>query len=249
MTINWPRRLREFGVFGAAGLFLAFINPYDSTAGAPFALRAVYWVGLVMLGSYAAEAGRALLDRFRPDSHIILAIAVTSVSAALGVTAALMLLELALTGRTIPLQFLPRMFGLVWVISIAMTGIGFMADKSILAPPPTDAPAGAGPVETFLSRLPLKFRQAELHAVSSEDHYLRIHTSLGEELILMRLADALRELDSAGGLQVHRSWWISKAAVRDVKRAGGKVYLVLPSGKEAPVSRTHQPAAKAAGLL
>ena len=77
----------------------------------------------------------------------------------------------------------------------------------------------------------------------------RIHTSLGEELILMRLADALRELETAGGLQVHRSWWVSKAAIRDVKRSGGKVFLVLASGKEAPVSRTYQAEAKAAGLI
>ncbi|MFN7164081.1 MAG: LytTR family DNA-binding domain-containing protein, partial [Hyphomonas sp.] len=71
----------------------------------------------------------------------------------------------------------------------------------------------------------------------------------GEELILMRLADAVRELDGSGGLQVHRSWWVAAAAVRDVKRQGGKVSLVLPSGKEAPVSRTFMADARAAGLL
>jgi DNA-binding LytR/AlgR family response regulator len=101
----------------------------------------------------------------------------------------------------------------------------------------------------FLARLPLKFRQAELQAISSEDHYLRVHTNLGEELVLMRLADAIRELEGAGGLQVHRSWWVSKAAVRDVKREGGRVSLVLASGKLAPVSRTFQADAKAAALL
>ena len=65
----------------------------------------------------------------------------------------------------------------------------------------------------------------------------------------MRLADAIRELEGAGGLQVHRSWWVSKAAVRDVKREGGRVSLVLASGKLAPVSRTFQADAKAAALL
>ncbi|MBA3068514.1 MAG: LytTR family transcriptional regulator [Hyphomonas sp.] len=249
MSIDWPRRLREFGVFGAAGLFLAFLNPYDSASGASFWMRAVYWVCLVMVGSYSAEAGRVLIDRFWPRGPLPVVMGLVSVAAALGVTAALMLIDYSFSARTIPLQHLPRLFGLVWVISIAMTAVGYMADKSILAPPPANAPDGAGPAETFLSRLPLKFRQADLYAVSSEDHYLRVHTNLGEELILMRLADAVRELDGAGGLQVHRSWWVSKAAVRDVKRAGGKLFLVLPSGKEAPVSRTYQPEAKAAGLL
>lgn len=248
MSINWPRRLREIGVFTSAGLFLAFINPYDSTGGAPFWVRAIYWVGLVMLGSYSAEAGRTLLDRFMKKSHLILILAVTSISAAVGVTAALLLIDLALAGRTIPISALPRMFGLVWVISIAMTGVGFMADRSVLSPPPTNAPEGAGPVETFLSRLPLKFRKADLYAVSSEDHYLRIHTSAGEELILMRLADALRELSGAEGLQVHRSWWVAKSGVKETKRSGGKLVLVLQSGAEAPVSRTYLAAVKAAGF-
>jgi DNA-binding LytR/AlgR family response regulator len=48
---------------------------------------------------------------------------------------------------------------------------------------------------------------------------------------------------------VHRSWWIAAAAVRDVKRSGGKIMLVLPSGKETPVSRTYTANAREAGLV
>jgi len=33
-----------------------------------------------------------------------------------------------------------------------------------------------------------------IYAVSAEDHYLRVHTSLGETMVLMRLADAVRQL-------------------------------------------------------
>ena len=84
--------------------------------------------------------------------------------------------------------------------------------------------------------------------MSSEDHYLRIHTSRGEELILMRLADAVRELDGAAGVQVHRSWWVAKGGVADAKRDNGKLVLVLKSGTEVPVSRTYLTAAKEAGL-
>ena len=249
MDINWPRRLRELGIFIAAGLFLAVINPFNATPGAGFPIRAAYWVLLIAAGGYSAEAGGHVFERVWPRSPLPVTLAVISLTAALSVTAVLLLMDFALTGRPFPLRYLPRMFGLVWVISIAMTAVGFMADRSILSPPPPTAPEGAGPAETFLSRLPLKFRQAELYAVSSEDHYLRVHTSLGEELILMRLADAVRELDGAGGLQVHRSWWVAASAVKDVKRTGGKITLVLPSGKEAPVSRTYAAATREAGLI
>ena len=56
----------------------------------------------------------------------------------------------------------------------------------------------------FLERLPAKLRGAEIWAVQSEDHYLRLHTSLGQELILMRLSDAVAELEGVEGVGVNR---------------------------------------------
>ena len=75
----------------------------------------------------------------------------------------------------------------------------------------------------------------------------RLHTSLGEALILLRLADAVRELASVEGLQTHRSWWVAKQGLADVTRGDGRVTLKLKSGVEAPVSRTYQKAVKDAG--
>jgi len=241
-------RLREAGLYVAAGLFLAFLGPFNATPGFPFWATALYWIGLIFVGSLTAEGARALLSAKWPDLPLAPYLLIISLAAAAAATLGVMAIETLFIEREMPARYLPVLFGIVWVISLAMTGIGYMAERSILYPPP-EAPEGAGPAETFLSRLPLKFRQAELHAVSSEDHYLRVHTSLGEELILMRLADAVRELEGGGGLQVHRSWWVAIAAVRDVKREGGKVSLVLPSGKQAPVSRTYAAGAKAAGLI
>ncbi len=240
-------RLREAGIYAAAGLFLAFLGPFNATPGFPFWATAFYWIGLIFVGSLTAEGARALLSAKWPDLPLAPYLLFISLAAAAAATLGVMAIETLFIQREMPARYLPTLFGIVWVISLAMTGVGYMAERSILGPPP-EAPEGAGPVETFLSRLPLKYRQAELHAVSSEDHYLRVLTSLGEELILMRLADAVRELEGSG-LQVHRSWWVATAAVREVKRTGGKLSLVLPSGKEAPVSRTYAAGAKAAGLI
>ena len=95
----------------------------------------------------------------------------------------------------------------------------------------------------------MKYRTADLHAISAEDHYLRVHTRLGEELILMRFSDALRELDGADGLQAHRSWWVARTGVVDSRREDGKLLLVLKSGGLAAVSRTYASTVKAAGLI
>jgi len=76
-----------------------------------------------------------------------------------------------------------------------------------------------------------------IYAVSSEDHYLRLHTSKGADLILMRLSDAVVELEGLEGAQTHRSWWVARDAVEGSRRDGDKVFLTLKGGIEAPVSR------------
>ena len=106
----------------------------------------------------------------------------------------------------------------------------------------------AGPVR-FLERLPLKLRGAEIWAVCAEDHYLRVHTSKGQDLILLRLSDAIAELDGLEGAQTHRSWWVARAAIADAKRGDGRAVIALPDGAEAPVSRTHVKTLRAAGWI
>jgi len=82
-----------------------------------------------------------------------------------------------------------------------------------------------------------------------EDHYLRVYTRLGSDLILMRMRDALAELDGLDGAQIHRSWWVARAAVERVVRDGRNVTLALPGGLQAPVARSQVAVLKAAGWL
>ena len=101
---------------------------------------------------------------------------------------------------------------------------------------------GKNSIEGFLKRLPLEFQDARLYALSSEDHYLRVHTDRGEELILMRLADAVRELDAAAGMQTHRSWWVARDGIAKISNFDGKQTLTLKSGATALVSRSRKSA-------
>lgn len=113
---------------------------------------------------------------------------------------------------------------------------------------PQEKPTTENPTQAFLNRLPMKFRSAELYAVSSEGHYLRVHTDKGSTLILMRISDAVKELAQADGLQVHRSWWVAKDGVEETKNAKGRRSLVLKNGEIAPVSRANIPALKSINL-
>ena len=81
-----------------------------------------------------------------------------------------------------------------------------------------------------------------------EDHYVDIVTDKGKTLVLMRLADAIRETAPIAGLQIHRSHWVARDAVVKVHRSDGKLILELSNGLKLPVSRGYLPAAKEAGL-
>ena len=83
--------------------------------------------------------------------------------------------------------------------------------------------------------------------MQAEDHYVRLHTSKGSALILLRLADAAAELEGSEGARVHRSWWVARSAVAGTGRRGAQTVLKLPDGTEAPVSRSQASELRRAG--
>lgn len=99
-----------------------------------------------------------------------------------------------------------------------------------------------------LDRLPLDKRGA-LVALSVEDHYVRVRTVQGEEMVLMRLGDAVREAAPCAGLQVHRSHWVALDQVRAARREGDRAVLSMTHGPDIPVSRANMAAIRDAGLL
>ena len=100
----------------------------------------------------------------------------------------------------------------------------------------------------FLNRLSPALG-SELLALEMEDHYVRAHTRLGSDLVLMRMRDAVAELDGLEGEQVHRSWWVARDAVAGVTRDGRNLRLQLDNGLEAPVARNRVPELKQLGWI
>ncbi|MEE9381651.1 MAG: LytTR family DNA-binding domain-containing protein, partial [Hyphomonadaceae bacterium] len=246
IAIDWSARGRDFAIFLAIGTFLAFIDPYSATATLPLWGKWLYWTGLIMVGVYVGEAATWAMEKLFPNLHAIVSTLILSLVAALAVTATILTIQ-SIIGPYVPTAYWLGLYFSVWVISIAMTGIGFLMDQTFNNKAPATEDLGKG-IDTFLERLPIKYRGAALYAVSSEDHYLRVHTERGEELILMRLADALRELAGADGLQTHRSWWVAVDGVADTAKTNGRTVLILKSGAEAPVSRSYAKAVREKGL-
>ncbi|MEM1195928.1 MAG: LytTR family DNA-binding domain-containing protein [Pseudomonadota bacterium] len=116
---------------------------------------------------------------------------------------------------------------------------------TVAAPQPLSNPAPKNPL---LDALPAALG-SDVLALEMEDHYVRVHTALGSELVLMRLRDAMSHVADIEGRQTHRSWWVARGAVEDVVREGRNIRLVLACGIEAPVSRAQVSELKQAGWI
>ena len=236
-------------VLGLAALFTWF-GVYGTEG--PLWIRIGLWVVTIGVGALSSVlvVPWAFEGPFKTRPVVVKGLVATSVIS-LPVTAALLAIMAASGDMPGPGGW-PRQYGLVWVVTAIITAVGYLVSRyrSLSQEIATTEPNGsASAAEAFLDRLPLKYRGAQLYAVSSEDHYLRVHTDRGEELILMRLADAVRELSGADGLQTHRSWWVAANGVDEAQRTNGKLLLVLKSGVKAPVSRTYTGAVRAAGWV
>ncbi len=244
IAIDWKKQGRTAAVLLAVSAFLAFVNPYDATGGLLYPFALLYWFAMVLCGAFGAELSMGLFDKYYEHGPMIARLIVGAVMSALLVTSFILMIE-ALFNRAVPVAYWPQLYGLVLVIAAAITTVGYLVDQTANRP----ASDSADGLAAFIQRLPVKYRTSQLHAISSEDHYLRVYTDFGEELILMRLADAVRELAGSDGLQVHRSWWVAKAGIADEKRENGRSFLILHSGTQVPVSRSYHAKAKAADLI
>lgn len=218
---------------------MAAVGAFGS-GGAPAAVRFAYWIGVMLVGAVGYWGVSSLIGEARfarrpfAMSTLLVALATPPMTVIVWLTTS-WTFGFPATGRGLTWFMTP-----VLLVSVAMTVLSYFVHRQpgrTHATPQGSAPQGGAP--RFLERLPLKLRGADLHALQAEDHYLRLHTSHGSDLILMRLSDAIAELEGIEGARTHRSWWVARDAIIDVAKGDGRAMLKLKGGVEAPVSRTH----------
>lgn len=237
---------RGVSVAVGAGVVLALTGAFGTDI-APLWLRFAYWVPLILVGAIWAHLCSRLIERaIDPDERPWLTVAALSVATAGPVVLVVWLVTgLVFEGEVYAAGRIVHFIGPVLVVTVAISAINVFLARP--RPVQTHAGAtGAAPAR-FLDRLPPRLRGARLLAVQAEDHYLRLHTDRGSDLILMRLSDAVAELAGLEGARTHRSWWVARDAVTDVSRGDGRARLTLTGGLEAPVSRRYARALRAAG--
>ncbi|MEP2735631.1 MAG: LytTR family DNA-binding domain-containing protein [Erythrobacter sp.] len=251
----------DLAIMVVIGVVLALIGPFGSFE-LPLALRLMNWVGFALIGyliyapmSLVVEWGSRKLDL--PEWGVWIAAVLVATVPMTAVVWSMGFLgrafqwpsaEEALTSYFYVLVIGGGISALFYAIGARkgdpashVQGAEALSSNAGVTAPPLPEPA-------FIERLPSALG-SDLIALEMEDHYVRAHTALGSEMVLMRLRDAVAELGDLEGMQVHRSWWVARGAVEDVRREGRNIRLVLARGIEAPVSRANVSALKDAGWI
>lgn len=229
------------------GIILAILGPFGSFD-APFWMRLAYWVptmvvgGVIGAGSSIWLDGTRLFDRRPLLRALAFSTFMTGVMTfvAWGAGALVFGPEHVAFGRTFVFY--------VWIVTIIITGIAeLMRAQRVAAAAAPVSKTSPAVAPSLAARLPDKLKGGTILALEGEDHYVRVHTDKGSDLVLIRLGDAVGEMGSTPGARTHRSWWVARQAVTSVRRDSGRTSLVLSTGTEVPISRGYASELREAG--
>lgn len=258
----WRRCAAEVSLVIVIGPLFAWIGPFGTAEAGP-AESLIYWCSLLVswfvsvaltetvLGQ--SERFRSLSPKMRRTATILLAAMPMMVAAASATH--------ALNGwRSTTDEVLELYVQIIVLGSIALYSASVMMPQwrkvishlAPMGPTPEPAPrrpaiehvseeeqaAAPGTVGRLNARLPPKLR-GRIVCLEMQDHYVRVHTDAGSALVLLRLGDAIAEVDSDAGRQVHRSWWVLDEAVERFERVGRTGALTLGNGLKVPVSQRY----------
>jgi len=240
----FTRSWRFWATLALVILIFAVTGPYGTSEKMTFGVRLGYWLivhsvtwAIAIVCAMVAEVFlRAWINR------TLVRMMIGSLVAALPIGFALGVIDFAFTGlwtemnsglhRALFALPLCALFCLLSYVAMQRQ----IHQVAVPATPSTVPQPTTSSEPDILARLKPQNR-GPLVRLSVEDHYTDVVTTRGHELILLRFADALKELGTTPGLQVHRSHWVADAHVETLKRDNGKLFVVMKDGTEIPVSR------------
>ncbi|NRA89078.1 MAG: LytTR family transcriptional regulator [Rhizobiales bacterium] len=214
-------------------LILAQIAPYNSNDISNFGLRFLYWASICSVSWFAWVIINSWLENKLKWPYFFVGALVTFLMT-IPLTAYIIILTTFVFNHTLSPQFMT----IFWVEVIATSLCIYVLIYVIVANlTKTDQTKdNTTPNPHFL-----KNTKGKLLYIKAEDHYLRIVTSHQNKLILYKLSDAIHQLNTSDieGMPIHRSYWVTKFAIKNHVKDGRKNLLQLINEEQLPISTTY----------
>ncbi|WP_299410844.1 LytTR family DNA-binding domain-containing protein [uncultured Roseobacter sp.] len=236
-------------VVGAAIILTAMAGPYYTLERLSFPERLVYWgitiplsaLTMTFLSTFAYR-----LTEAKSLNWVIVAI-LAGLAGVIPVTGSIYLSEGIATGFEegwldgvgffrLAMFVAPSLIGVTFVVNALFEFQVVGQERPVLEPAPQTL--------TLLQRKLPHHLGHDIITVQAQDHYVEVTTLKGSALVLMRLGDAVRDLEPLGGLQVHRSWWVNPAHLARTETGKSGQELVMTNGLSVPVGRSFRKALK-----
>ena len=233
----------------AVGVVLGVLGPFGTFQSLEWPARITYWLSIVLVNWVPCDLAVRRLDGWLTESLPARPVVVPLLGSVLAAIPATGVVHTAGVIAGLPGEGILSLFWKVLLVCAVLSAAFYLnapeEPDTAAATPSPDPPEGPTPSENsstfghlFFQRLERPIR-GELLCLHMQDHYLAVHSTDGEQLILCRMEDAARELEGLGR-RVHRSWWVAHDAVAEIKRRNGRMSLLLKDGREVPVGRTYQ---------
>ena len=225
--------LTVLAVWILTSLAAALAGPFGTYNSQPFILRLGYWALVIGVSVPIGATIRVLWQQFLGDKlewveDLVVVVTLTVVFGPM-----LVLLNLWMILHTDHPDLDWRLSVVAtFFIGAAIVGIGRLIRSST---------EDSGSAETSQQRDRLLERinapeGVRLAKVSSDNHHIKIRTDdNAEHRILMRLRDAVTEIDVEDGIWVHRSHWVAFQQIRSIEIVNGKEVVKMRYGCDVPI--------------
>lgn len=241
-------------VYGVAIFVCVFFGPFDTILDLSFWERAAFWtVAITSVGLVIELCMIAVLEsRWAANWHIALKLCLGAMIGAVPGGSFMIAINKIFRPEHLDGLVFPTLWFKVTIMAILIAGLEHLIWTRFRLPLSSDvqdesseqdrlAPFSA---PRLLSRLPDRLRMAQIISMSMQDHYVEINTTLGSEMLLMRLSDAIDLLDGMSGAQTHRSHWVARDHAQHLTKVARRHELTLSDGRKLPVSNRYLDAVK-----
>lgn len=242
-------------VFGLAIFMCVFFGPFDTIIDLGFWQRVSFWtVAITSVGMVIELCMIGVLEsRWCENWYVGLKLTLGAMIGAVPGTSFMVAINTLFRPEHLSNLNFPTVWLKVTIMALLIAGLEHLIWMRFRSRQSSDhfeivdtdqpaAPPDVIALPRLFSRLPDKLREGQIISMSMQDHYVEISTTLGSEMLLMRLSDAIDLLDGMAGAQTHRSHWAARSHAISLAKSARRHELTLSNGDKVPVSNSYKSA-------